>query len=98
DRQDRELCDLAAEARRDGLNSDRPCSEPVLQVALQVLLLAGLERLRPDLEGLVRVAVRRAAPLDDRVTAPDRRRLGAHLRQRDERRRLERDLRTALEV
>src|SRR5205085_3805695 len=56
------------------------------------------QRLRPDLELLVRIAVARAAPLHDGVAVTDRRHLAPDLRERLVLRRLERDLRAALEV
>ena len=99
DGEDRRVRDLPPEARRHVLRAELLRVHLALQERGQLGLLGGRQLLQADLEALVPVAVRRfAAPLDDRVAAADRRRLGAHGCQRGRGLRGEGDLHAAFEV
>ena len=93
--------DLAAEARRDGVRRRAPLAPErvVLRSCVSRCQLFARQRLRPDLEALVPSPLfGDSAALDDRVRCPIAAACGDARRRSASPRRLERDLRAALEV
>src|SRR5204863_8117332 len=98
DREDRGAGDLASEARRDRRRTCTGRADLVLEIARDLAQLRAAQRLGPNLERRILAVSRAAASLHDRVRIAVVRHHPLDVAGSLRRRRLELELRSALEV